>query len=165
MCRRRNQIIEIQLEDGSWIHSRDNIANYFAHHFAEVFQSSSPQVPPDLEGLISPCISANENFELTRILNAEEIKKVVWDMNPLKAPGPDGFPGLFFRRYWDIVGYQVIDVVQSFFREGWLLKQMNHTFITLIPKKQGACNFNHSRPISLCNFYYKIISKILVLRL
>ena len=165
VCRRRNQIIEIQLEDGSWIHLRDNIVDYFAHHFAEVFQSSSPQVPPDLEGLISPCISANENFELTRILNAEEIKKVVWDMNPLKAPGPDGFPGLFFRRYWDIVGYQVIDVVQSFFREGWLLKQMNHTFITLIPKKQGACNFNHSRPISLCNFYYKIISKILVLRL
>ncbi len=86
-------------------------------------------------------------------------------MNPLKAPRPDGFPGLFFWRYWDIVGYQVIDAVQSFFREGWLLKQMNHTFITLIPKKQGACNFNHFHPISLCNFYYKIISKILVLRL
>ena len=42
---------------------------------------------------------------------------------------------------------------------------MNHTFITLIPKNLGACNFNHFRSISLCNFYYKIISKILVLRL
>ena len=63
------------------------------------------------------------------------------------------------------MGYQIIDAVQSFFREGWLLRQMNHTFITLIPKKQGACNFNHFHPISLYNFYYKIISKILVLRL
>ncbi len=55
--------------------------------------------------------------------------------------------------------------MQSFFRDGWLLSQMNHTYITLIPKRQGASNFNQFRPISLCNFYYKIISKILVLRL
>ncbi len=86
-------------------------------------------------------------------------------MNSHKAPSPDGFPGLFFKKYWDTVGSQVIAAVQSFFRDGCLLKQLNHTFITLIPKRLGACNFNHFKPISLCNFYYKIISKILVLRL
>jgi hypothetical protein len=86
-------------------------------------------------------------------------------MHPLKAPGPDGFSGIFFKHYWEIVGSQVVTAVQSFFREGWLLSQMNHTFITIIPKKQGANNFNQFRPINLCNFYYKIISKILVNRL
>ena len=54
---------------------------------------------------------------------------------------------------------------QSFFREGWMLREMNQTMITLIPKNQGACNFNQFRPISLCNFFYKIISKILVNRI
>uniref|UniRef100_A0A2N9HFT5 Reverse transcriptase domain-containing protein n=1 Tax=Fagus sylvatica TaxID=28930 RepID=A0A2N9HFT5_FAGSY len=88
-----------------------------------------------------------ENFDLSRIPNASEIKNVVWDMNPLKALGPDGFPGLFFKRYRDIVGPQVIVAVQSFFQDGWLLSQSNQTYITLIPKKQVVAqevvhNFN-----------------------
>ena len=46
-----------------------------------------------------------------------------------------------------------------------MLPQVNHTFITLIPKKVGACNFNQFRLISLCNFYYKVIPKIIVNRI
>ena len=86
-------------------------------------------------------------------------------MNPLKAPGPDDMPGLFLKIFWHIVRNQLILTVQSFFRDGWLLKEMNETFITLIPKVQGAHNFGHFRPISLCNFCYKVISRILVARL
>ena len=54
-----------------------------------------------------------------------------------------------FKIYFEKAGYSPI----------------NHTFITLIPKKLGACNFNQFRPISLCNFYYKVIAKILVNKL
>jgi hypothetical protein len=63
------------------------------------------------------------------------------------------------------MGSQVVSAIQNFFRDGWLPKNCNHTYITLIPKKQVACNFSQFRPISLCNFFYKIISKILVNRM
>ena len=46
------------------------------------------------------------------------VKKVVFEMHPLKAMGPDGMPGLFYRHYWSIVGEQLVAAVQSFFREG-----------------------------------------------
>ena len=163
--RRRNFIIEIQLNNGQWIHSREDIEQYFAAHFQEVYQTTHPQIPQDLEGLMSPCISDAENMELACMPSPQEIKAVIWEMHPLKAPGPDGFPGIFFKKYWNIVGDQTVSAIQSFFREGWMLQQFNHTFITLIPKKAGACNFNYFRPISLCNFYYKVIAKILVNRL
>ncbi len=163
--RRRNLITEIHLENGHWIHGRGNIESYFTRKFTTLFQSSQLQIPTDLENLIAPSIFEIKNAELSRIPEAEEIKLVVWEMNPLKAPGPDGFSRIFFKHYWGTIGPQVVDVVHNFFREGQLLKKLNHTYITLIPKKLGACNFNHFRPISLCNFYYKIISKIMVNRL
>lgn len=56
--------------------------------------------------MIEPCISAQENEMLTSVPKAEEIRKVIFEMNPLKAPGPDGMPGLFYRHYWQIVGDQ-----------------------------------------------------------
>ena len=86
-------------------------------------------------------------------------------MKSLKAPGPDGFPALFYKHYWDIVGDQVVLATQSFFRDGWLLWNLNQTFISLIPKKPRACNFNQFRPIGLCNVCYKVISKILANRM
>uniref|UniRef100_A0A803NKP6 Reverse transcriptase domain-containing protein n=1 Tax=Cannabis sativa TaxID=3483 RepID=A0A803NKP6_CANSA len=86
-------------------------------------------------------------------------------MHPLKSPGPDGFSGIFFRKYWPTVGGQVCKMVQEFFSSGILPPALNHTFICLIPKSDNANTFDRFRPISLCNFGYKIISRILTDRL
>lgn len=42
---------------------------------------------------------------------------------------------------------------------------MNRTFLVLIPKTKQPIFFNHFRPISLCKFAYKIISKIITERM
>lgn len=46
-----------------------------------------------------------------------------------------------------------------------MLKEVNSTFLCLIPKKFGADSPDQFRPISLCNSFYKIISKVLTSRL
>jgi hypothetical protein len=78
-----------------------------------------------------------------------------------KALWLDGMTSLFYKSYWPIVKNSVISYVQSFFRGGFLLKEFNHTNIALIPKKDNPNLVHHFRPISLTNFNYKIISKIL----
>ena len=163
--RRRNHINEIKLEDGSWINTREEIQNYFNENFKSLYQSECNDVPEDLENLIEPCISMEENEELCRVPSREEIRKVVFEMKSLKAPGLDGFPTLFYKHYWETVGDQIILATQSFFRSGRILSELNETFIALIPKKNGSCNFNQFRPISLYNVCYKVISKIIVNRL
>ena len=67
--------------------------------FTSLFSSSLPQFPENLENLIEPCVTIQENLELCKFPTKEKIKKVVFGMKFLKAPGWDGFPALFFKHY------------------------------------------------------------------
>ena len=53
--------------------------------------------------------------------------------------------------------------MKEFFGTRNILRELNGTFIALIPKKLGAHRLDQFRPISLCNSFYKIISKVLTL--
>ena len=55
--------------------------------------------------------------------------------------------------------------MQTFFHSGSLLKSLNQTYLTLIPKVNFPEVLSQFRPISLCNVIYKIISKLMVNRL
>ena len=74
-------------------------------------------------------VSRGMNAELTK-----EVTEAVFQIRMYKAPGPDGFSGVFFQKYWNIVKGEVIEDVRSFFRTTHLLKELNRTDIVLIPK-------------------------------
>ena len=86
-------------------------------------------------------------------------------MAPLKAPGPDGMPPIFYQSYWHVVGEDVIAAVLSCLTSGKIPASLNHSYVTLIPKTKSPEKVTEYRPISLCNVIYKLISKVLANRL
>jgi hypothetical protein len=95
----------------------------------------------------------------------EEISDALFQIGPLKAPGPDGFPARFFQKNWELLQTDVIRVVQEFFQTGVMPHGVNETAIVLIPKKEDPEVLKDFRPISLCNVIDKVVSKCLVNRL
>ena len=64
----------------------------------------------------------------------------------------------FFQMFWNVVHQDVTKAVQEFFGAKSLLKEVNATFLVLIPKVAGVDSMDQFRPINLCNSFYKIIS-------
>ena len=103
--------------------------------------------------------------ELGKPYTSEEVGEAIRQMAPLKALGPDDMPPLFYQSYWTDVGMDVTQAALSSLNSGSVLKSINHTFITLIPKVHNPEKVTDFRPISLCNVIYKTISKVLANRL
>jgi len=55
----------------------------------------------------------------------------------------------------------VVTAIQSFFESRMLLKEVNATILTLVPKKPNASFMGDFRPIACCIVIYKCITKIL----
>jgi len=115
--------------------------------------------------LTSPIVNAEENVDLIKPVTDEEIYDAVFQMDPYKAPGSDGFGASFYQDHWVVIKDLLCVAIKDFFRYGKLLKEVNHTLITLIPKVANPETTAHFRPISLCNTLYKILAKILVNRM
>lgn len=55
-----------------------------------------------------------------------------------KALGPNGFPILFYKKYWEVIKNDLMQVFKDSHERDFLDKGRNGTFLSLIPKKIGV---------------------------
>ena len=67
-----------------------------------------------------------------------EIHAALLNLNGDKAPGLDGFTEAFWQFSWDLVKSDILDLFKDFHERGRFGKDLNSTFLVLIPKKKGA---------------------------
>lgn len=82
-------------------------------------------------------------------------------MNLEKSPGLDGFPTGFFQKCWSFIRKEVTGALEGMRNSGNILREINNTFLALIPKKEEPNYFDEFILIALCNTIYKIFTKTL----
>ncbi|XP_071917036.1 uncharacterized protein [Coffea arabica] len=157
-------IHRIKAANGVWVESDADIAREAIAYFSDLFSGTS--VPSsDMLHLIPPVISGEDNKLLEAAPTIEEVHRVVKEMDGDSAAGPDGFTGKFFTFASEVIAQDVHAAVLSFFCGAELPRFITSTSLVLIPKVSSPQDFSQFRLISLCNFFNKLLSRILADRL
>lgn len=143
-----NRISKLIVEDKILL-NEDDIRDEAVSFFYQLLTGSKEidyTQQQDLVDIIPKIFNPNQNKALSAIPSTGKIKKVVLSFQGDKALGPDGFPMFFFQEFWHIVGKDTINAVKEFFGSRRILKEINSTFIALIPKLVGADSMGKFRP-------------------
>lgn len=122
---------------------------------------ASPTVFDAVLGGVETRVTTTMNDELMRPFEAGELQFALKQMDVETALGSDGFHPLFYKKFWNKVGMEVLEAVLTALNVGTILANLNHTFLNLISKVQSPRQVIDFRPISLSNVLYKLIAKVL----
>jgi len=159
--RKRLQVKRILTRDDVWTDDAEEVATEAVAFFQDQFTDVENETELSLIEHIPTLVTDEDNAMLNASPTVEEIKKVVFELNSDSASGPDGFTGHFYQVCWDIVGRDVVNVVEAFFNGSTLPKSITHTNLVLLPTKKVIQSFSNIRPISLSNFLNKVISRVI----
>lgn len=139
---------------------KEMMRNYFVDLLGEYQQ--------DTEDLI--CMTHYPDILTTHVATLEakesllEVKTALFDMGPLKVPGEDGFPTLFFQKSWDVVSPMLMQFIDEVWDDPSSIEAVNN-MIVLVNKVGKPERVTQFHPITLCNVAYKLLTKIIVNRL
>ena len=116
-----------------------------------------------LNGL--PNIDTSDNVLLEKKIDNHEILQALKEMKPNKSPGSDGLSCAFYLKFFHLFGDVLCNIINIAYETGELSDTQKLSYILLCKDVTKADEMKCYRPISLLNIYYKIIPKIITIRL
>jgi hypothetical protein len=167
-CRNKNSIWEITTKDGT-LHTgqpalKSAAVNYFQPFF-EQNPTANLQSSVSVARLFPHSVTREDALQLDKPCTLQEISAALKSFSKDKSPGPDGWTVEFYLHFFDLVGQDLLELVEDTRLNGKVIGTINSTFLTLIPKAASPTTFGDYRPISLCNLCYKLISKVIASRI
>jgi len=163
-----NTIWKLEDPDGRVENSFEGMARIGVSHFQNLFKANTQATIEEvvrLAQMFPGFVNEEDNQKLNAEVSEEELKETLSSFQKDRSPGPDGWTIEFFQELYEILGNDILRVVEDSRQSGRIPASINSTFIALIPKTDNPSSLDDFRPISLCNCIYKVISKIIARRI
>ncbi len=158
------QIKQIRTPSGELTVIPSVINETFKTFYSELYTSQSPTDKTNMMNFLDnpnfPPISSSQKSEMDRPLEIREIADSIKLMQSGRAPGPDGYPIEFFKKFADKLIPLLLDMFNDSLDWGALPQTLTEASINLLlkPGKEDS-DCSSYRPISLLNADYKILAK------
>ncbi|KAL3679560.1 hypothetical protein R1sor_022516 [Riccia sorocarpa] len=110
-------------------------------------------------------LTTTDNRVLEEVPSEELITRIVMEMPREKSPGLDGVMVEILRIGWEFMKEDCFLMVQGFWDKKKLIGKDRKGVIKLIPKNERKHLLKNWRPITLLTMTYKIIAKVMAIRL
>ncbi|XP_062080470.1 uncharacterized protein LOC133785236 [Humulus lupulus] len=118
--RSQNRVLAIMNDSGVWVEEPQQIIEAFLEYYKRLLGSTlaNRKAVSTLVIQAGPVVSKHQAHLLQADYSMEEIKKAIFDIPGLKAPGLDGYGSYFFQDNWNLVGRDVYEAITSFLHTG-----------------------------------------------
>ena len=96
---RKNMIEGIRDEEDRWRNQPNDISIVLVNYYKNLFTLTDHIKPQDALSCVPTIIDDEMNATLSKEFDEKEVEEALHQMAPLKAPGPDGMPPLFYQHF------------------------------------------------------------------
>ncbi|XP_074311428.1 uncharacterized protein LOC141647212 [Silene latifolia] len=115
----RNYIAGIKMDNGEWNFYTEDIMGLFVQFYSDLFKEGVNEVSfdeyfPTVKNLFTVnkgFLSPDDSDALGNHFTPKEVRTTVFQLGPLKYPGPDGIHAIIFHKCWHFIKHDVIGTV------------------------------------------------------
>ena len=154
-------ISALRESDGSIVSSPADLCRSLSSFYLDLFTASDthPCAQSALLGNLSSVLPGDQAVLCEGHLSVTEVSSALLGMARRKAPGLDGLPVEFYVKFWDVLGPDLVSVLNSCLDSGSLALSQRRGIISLSFKKGDRLDPHNSQPITLLNVDYKLASR------
>lgn len=163
--RHRTCVKTLSMNDGQVISTTEDVESEIVNYFQNLYGYSERSSGDSFDPRRSIPHDNVSNNTIMRGIEEEEVLAAIKSSCSKKSPGSDGLPKEFYIKTWRIISREITLVLNEALA-GDTPKSFLDGIIVLVKKKGNRNNIiSGFRPISLLNFDYKLLSKIIKQRM
>jgi len=143
------------LKDGNFMHSDPKVkANILNRQFASVFTDDKTAASPDLGTSTHPTMNDIK-------INSAGIAKLMRNLNPHKATGPDGVPARLLKEIANEIAPAISTLFQATLNQGTIPAVWKEALVVPLFKKGNRSSPVNYRPVSLTSILCKLCEHVI----